>query len=507
MMTNDLGDRQRGDLGGRLYPPLQPAAITIGVSGAVARSRSGQHLLWMITNLLARQADEVTQLTVELSRDITVLPGISPLLCTEGGLVDALNSAAQRINPNVTVHHAFTPTLRLQIGTPEGHEDACMPTLYVSATSWCGYVGSEAVPWGATLDDNPIGPYVAACLGAAEAFKIIRGVQEDYGSLPSGVWYDAYHLTTSPLGNPGPALLEHIQGQPAVLAGVGAVGTALLHTLYAIPGIHADLVAVDYDPDGVDGTNLNRYTLFDRADLGHPKATRAALRLAGSGVKVTPRDQTWQAWTAKHPDEERELVLSCVDNNDARHAIQSTMPGVILSSSTSELSVQVIAFERRPGEACLRCRNAVKAMSSDDAVITRLRSHDATQRARLAEQQGVNPIDLERYLNDPQANCGLISGATLQRFASDAEPARAWSVGFVSAMAGILLAAEYLRRSMGQPSPRLSSERNMARFQFWHPGAAVNSVNHWPPAAGCLCATPVYLKAVLAHPVSIEPLA
>ncbi|GHF61848.1 hypothetical protein HNQ07_004216 [Deinococcus metalli] len=263
MTTNDLGNRQRGDLDGRLHPALQPAAVTVAVNEAVARSRPGQHLLWMLTNLLARQVDEVVQVTVDLDPDVEVLPGISPLVPDAGSFADALATAARRINPHLDMHRATPPTVRLQVGAERADVDADMHTLYVSAASWSGYVGAVEAPWNATRDDNPIGPYIAACLAAAEVFKLVRGVQEEYGTLPAGTWYDAYQLTTSAQGDHGPPLPEQLQGVPAVLAGVGAVGSALLHTLYAVPGLHADLIAVDNDPDGIDITNLNRYTLFD----------------------------------------------------------------------------------------------------------------------------------------------------------------------------------------------------------------------------------------------------
>lgn len=499
MTTNDLGNRQRGDLNGRLNPALQPAAVTIAVDGIVAQSRAGQHLLWMLTNLLARQMDEVIQLTVDVGPDAEVLPGISPLLPAVDSLANALAAAAQRINPHLDVHRATPPTVRLQIGGERADVDADIHTLYVSAASWSGYIGTVEAPWRATQDDNPIGPYIAACLAAAEVFKLVRGVQEEYGTLPAGTWYDAYHLTISAQGDHGPPLPQQLQGLPAVLAGVGAVGTALLHTLYAVSGLQTELIAVDNDPDGVDITNLNRYTLFNQDDLDQQKASQATQRLAGSGVTLTPRDMSWDAWAAAHSDDERDLVLSCVDNNEARHAIQRTMPGVILSASTSGMRAQVVAFERRPGEACLRCRNPVEARVSDEVVISRLRAQDAATRARLAENQGIHPDDLERYLDDPQKNCGLISGETLQRFGNGSGE-HAWSVGFVSAMAGVMLAAEYLRRSLSIPANRLSRTSNLARFQFWFPDSPLNTTCHWPQAADCVCTRPSYRAAIAAHP-------
>lgn len=500
MTASELGNRQRGDLGGRLHPPMQPIPLTITAGDEVARSRSGQHLLWMLTNLLARQVDEVSQITFEISTDITVLDRISPLVAAGGSLSTALKTGAVKINPLLGAPQISDPKLRIQIGAPALPSGKPLHTLYVSATSWQGYIGTEQTPWVGAMDGNPVGSYVAACLAAAEIFKLVRGVQPEYGTSPGGMWYDAWHMRRGDQGDAGPSLPAVIQGLSTVVAGVGAVGNALLHTLYAVPGLRADIIAVDHDPEGIEITNLNRYTLFGQEDLGRPKATQAALKLAGAGLEVTPRDLLWQQWMAEQPEEARELVLSCVDNNVARHAIQSSMPGVILSASTLDLRAQVIGFERVPGAACLRCRNPPEARSSDEMVIQTLRACDRATRASLAAEQGVNSDGLEQYLEDPQVHCGLISGETLQRFSQPGAAEDSWSVGFVSAMAGVMLATEYLKRTLQPEAPGLSGQINMARFQFWHPESSVNAVCHWPAAADCTCTSPQYLAAVTAHP-------
>lgn len=498
MTTNDLGRRQRGDLDGRLQPAHRPEHIVIAAGDEVAASRAGQHLLWMLTNLLARQVDEVASIAFEFNGEPMVLDGISPLVPTGLELRPALHRGAVGINSALAANGS-SPSLRIQVGLGPTAPAQLLPTLYTSASSWRGHIGTEAAPW-ACADGNPVGPYAAACLAAAEVFKIARKVHPEFGSTPRRLWYDAWHMTVGDQMADGPALPAGAVGLPAVLAGVGAVGNAFLQTLYAVPGLRADIIAVDHDPEGIDVTNLNRYTLFCLDDLDQPKASRAALKLKGSGLTIIPRDLLWQQWRAGYPDELRDLVVSCVDNNAARHAIQDSLPGLILSASTVDLRAQVIAFERVPAAACLRCRNPVEeAPGSDETVVQALRAATPELRAALATERGVRPIDLEQFLDDPQAQCGLISGETLRRFGPVAGAAH-WSVGFVSAMAGVLQAAEYLKRSLEPGRPALSGSANMARVQFWHPAASVNTVCHWPAAPECLCQAPAHQAAVKAHP-------
>ena len=76
----------------------------------------------------------------------------------------------------------------------------------------------------------------------------------------------------------------------AALAGVGAVGCALIHTLWACPGIQGKVILADNDPEGVDETNLNRYALFGLESVGHPKAKEAARIARDSPILWEPFD-------------------------------------------------------------------------------------------------------------------------------------------------------------------------------------------------------------------------
>lgn len=76
-----------------------------------------------------------------------------------------------------------------------------------------------------------------------------------------------------------------------VLAGVGAVGTALLLTLWAYRPTSGTIRAADSDLKGVDDTNLNRCVPFYWADLGRSKAGVATERLSGHhGLVIKPTE-------------------------------------------------------------------------------------------------------------------------------------------------------------------------------------------------------------------------
>ena len=105
------------------------------------------------------------------------------------------------------------------------------------------------------------------------------------------------------------------------MAGVGAVGTALLLTLWACGVAVPDAIAVD--GDAVSLSNLNRYVLFGLREQRLPKASAASALLRRGGpspFRMRAVDTWWAEYmrgtaSAAAPW----LLISGVDTNRARH--------------------------------------------------------------------------------------------------------------------------------------------------------------------------------------------
>ncbi len=494
-MKSDISDRHRGDLGGRLTSSRAPARVTVSMSREAALSPTAQHLAWMLLNLLARQTDEVREIALDIPRGVSCIPRLSPLVPSSGDLVAALGAGIARINPAVLRPQQARSTVSVRIGPGElGEADFRVTT---TAGGWSGYVGQLTTD---VLGDdgNPVGSYVAAALCAGEVFKFVRGMRPEAGSFAESLWVDAYNLRVSEHYVSTPGLPRELHLQQSALAGVGAVANGFLHTLYPVEGLSGEITAIDGDVEGITDTNLNRYTLFglSHAAALHLKASTAAAMFAGSGIKVRPYDGSWQDWRAEQPDVPLGLVISAVDKNTARHAIQDALPRLIFGASTKDMRAQVNLYDAIGGGTCLRCRNRAEEVVADDVIISNLRVMSPEERAAESARASVDSYDLEMFLADTRANCGKINGATLQKFVGES-PEREWSVGFVSVMAGVLLAAEYLKLSSHELTASLDARRNTFRFQFWRPGnIKSNKVITTPPEEGCLCQSSLFRRAV-----------
>ena len=495
-MRNELSNRHRGDLRGRLVGGRAPARVVVRVGRRAAATPAGQHLAWMLLNLLARQDDEIQEIELEVPEGVEPVGRLSPLVPVGSDLKESLARGIEEVNPGKLVPKGDAKTRVFVLVGPGELEEADF-SVAVSAVGWSGYVGR--VPAEAIGDDaNPIGPYVAACLCAGEVFKHIRAVRPDAGGFAEGMWLDAYELRVTKEPAPGPRLPSELSPTEAALVGVGAVGSAFLHALYPLEGLRADLTLIDNDPDGIDSTNLNRYAIFGRShsEGRHPKASTAAKLMEGSGVSARPVDDSWQAWRAEDPGRPLDLVISAVDRNRARHAIQDALPRLILGAATNDMRAQVNLYDVLGGGPCLRCRNRPEEDVPDEEIIDRLRGLGPEEREAEAWRVGVDPTNLDTFLEDPRRNCGLVGGATLQKFSGGSDEVE-WAVGFVSVIAGVLLAAEYLKLGLGTGPAALDASRNTFRFQFWRlEKASANKVVSTPPESGCFCGKRTFRRAL-----------
>jgi molybdopterin/thiamine biosynthesis adenylyltransferase len=491
---SDIARRHRGDLGGRLADTRMPARVVVGLDQEAAQTATGQHLLWMLVNLLARQSVEIHQLELRLPHGVRAIPHLSPLVPQDVELREALNRGLDAIHPGMIdpkEHSAAEVFIRVGPGSLEPSDLA----LATTAVGWSGYVGQQVVDELGD-DGNPIGAYVAACLCAGEVFKFVRAANADAAEAARNLWLDSFNLRIIDRLNTGPNLPWELPLKDAVLAGVGAVGNAFLHTLYPLNGVNANLLMLDGDPHGIESSNLNRYMLFGRNHMGSPKASSAAAMFNRSTLRISGVDEFWGPWRDMHPSYPLGLVLSAVDKNTARHEIQDALPELILGASTNEMRAQLNLYNVDKGGPCLRCRNPAETETPDEAIIARLKNMTLAEREAEALRYRVPPDRLEMFLTDPVKHCGLITGAALRLFAGDTDEVGEWSVGFVSALAGTLLAAEYIKQSLW-PVAALDARTNLFRFQFWRPeNRRVNARATTPPDATCLCQSSLFKRAL-----------
>jgi hypothetical protein len=366
-------------------------------------------------------------------------------------------------------------------------------TVYVSLTAGQLRMGTEGPV--RELDDtlHPALLLMASCYVAAYALRI--SVLKNVTALP---FHDPLVITLKSL--PGYSELSMLSPivipDSTFLAGAGAIGNSFLWALHAFDVRGTLMIS---DPDVITPGNLNRCVLFHENDIGESKAATLAsearkilpdLELTSEPVELNKvAERSNRRWL-------RQLIVA-VDSRRARRRLQTEIPGEVYDASTTGVQEIVLHFNKQPeSRACLAC-------------IYREDADERVHEKHVASALGVEPEDVQagwiqlkaakaiasKYINLQSENLVGIAYDTLfkqlcgqQALITDADEQVLAPFAFVSALAGVYLAIEYVLRNQ---SP--SSER----FNYWRvsPWAEPNprAMSFRPRDPECVvCNDPVY---------------
>ncbi|MFC0541942.1 ThiF family adenylyltransferase [Kutzneria chonburiensis] len=439
------------------------------VAPATARLAAAQHTAWMLVDLLARTDGIVSAVHVVCPLDVPLAGRVVPLAPRTVPLADALIIGGNAIGaaPVDLVAVPADGVTVLVVGAEE--HPGCR---YVLGHGWWGGVADQPMTFPERVSDLPVGSYVAAALAVGEVY--LRARLPEHVAAATGIrGWDCWQqcLADHPSAD-APANVADLDLSGVALAGVGAVGSTWIHTLWATPGLAGDIVVADADEKGVDITNLNRCPLFGRDSVGMGKADEAA-RIAGDSSIA------WQACDGRleaclQVRTRPRVLVSAVDRNRAREALQNLYVATILSGSTRDLRAEVLRAGPPGVGACLRCYNPPEALVGDDELRTRLRDAGPEAIARHALDVGVAERDVVQWLGRGQ--CDEVGNRLIQSLRRTAEsnvPTQ-FAVGFTSVMAGVLLAAETIKTELGRDLTTDGASVNNATFQFRKPTSSAN---------------------------------
>ncbi|HXE51589.1 MAG TPA: ThiF family adenylyltransferase [Tepidisphaeraceae bacterium] len=493
--AHKLGDRHLRPIDGLARPSGQ-RRVRITAGDAAARSVAGQHTLWMLANLLARQFGVIAEIELALPR--VPLHARVALFGGRGSLPDSLAEVIRMV-AGTAVRVTDVPAqadVEVVVGRPWGEQLPSTHRIAVAGSGWRVFAGGpDAVPEVNLDDANTLAPYFAACIIGGEVFKRLCGLQPGKGrfidALTLSLW--DFHPHTDWYQAPDGPPIDTVALPPFYLVGAGAVGQAAAAALAAWDALRGHVTIIDLE--GIDETNLNRYPLATLADVGAMKTELLTKYLADRGFTVHRSDNGWPGYaldplarSKQRPDLQTEeaayryrLVLSCVDKNVPRHAIQSYSPEYLIGASTNGLGLAVAAYDMRSDFECLKCHNPPEPKGpAVEEIAEQLRRLPKDERRRRAEACGADWKAVEQYITDPR--CGKLGEAEMEKFTAGSPD---WSVGFVSTASGTLLAAQLVKFALLGRQAFPESEGNTLRFNFLNPGLRW-SKHRRNPACDCI---------------------
>lgn len=476
-----IGDRHSGTAGGALNLGGKPVSIEIRL-GRDAFRAAVQHSAWMLLNILCRLEGVVHTVRISCPPKIRMTRRLSPLIQRGGGLMQGLLSGAGAIGPSeegfAVVEPAGQHASDLIIGV--GFQFNPDAAFCVAGNGLCGGIFSREIAAPKTFSELTIGPYISACLAAGEIFRLVRLNSYsperqlflnalDYSHGVNPVWSD---------------LELRNELQSVLLVGVGAVGSTLLHALYPLP-LRGTVMAADNDLKGIDKANLGRYSLFGWRSLGKAKASEATELLRGARFQLLPHDASFEYFFSKQ--NKPQIVLSAVDKNTARHALQEQYSPLILSASTYNLRAEALRCGPPSLGACLACFNPLETEKHTEEEIRTLLQERPEMVTLLCEKLRLNTTDIAAWIRERK--CSQTGDRLVEEFRTDDGSVAAFAVGFVSVLAGTMLAAELLKTTSHYTVP-LNATSNRAVFQFQNPASNTNRAQFYSRDENCVACSP-----------------
>lgn len=435
---------------------LEAEAIGVVIDENVEPSAEGQAAVDLTIRLLARLYPTM------------VLCGIGK---ARPAYVDDLRSLAQSINPKIDLIDSLSSATKLLVfgkSTTSANRKAKQHTWYVGSNNWIARVSMSA-PVGSGASGNPFGAGVAACVAAANVFRAVFGQDLGDAAFDSELSTSVWDLRPAGSNTVNPEI-GVIQLSDVHLIGVGAIGNGAVWALSRLD-CRGSLHIVD--PETVTDSNLQRYVMLSAADRGKEKARLARKWLKSrAGFKITYHVANWAKHVAQVQDYRVDTVLSAVDSAKARIEIQASLPRRIFNAWTQRGEAGVSRHHFLGRMACLACLYTPtgQAVSEDVLVVRalrlpeddptvrdvrrRLQRNEPTDRAfleRIAQASGVVVEKLLSFENRPLRELyieGVCGGRVMEFHQAAIEAKAEVPMGFQSALAGILLAAELVR---GQP--------------------------------------------------------
>ena len=225
------------------------------------------------------------------------------------------------------------------------------------------------MPW-ASENYNPIGAYVASCIGVAELFKILFAQLKQklpYRYIGSLVFsaFD-YGFMFSPLINP--FLPKIVSLEEIHFVSMGAINSGVLYALCAVPGIKGNIVIIE--PEKLDFSNLNRYAFSLAKDAAEqiPKI-ESAERFIGARLKVNKTFKESYKTVAKDIGS-MDFAVVGVDNVEGRWDVQGDNPRNLICGGTVMDQIRLSTHKAGKQGACLKCLDPEPLPIGEDPIPT-----------------------------------------------------------------------------------------------------------------------------------------
>lgn len=404
-----------------------------------------------------------------------------------------LHDLALSINPQLEI--AAEATIGIVVGANAPRFET---PIFAGADGWTARVGTSR-SYAVSDSENPFGAGVAACLAAANLFRLVLLPGTKSGDRQ--IAFSAFERDIAHPDRHAPRLIPVDLGEGTALVGLGAIGHAVAWALGRAP-VRGTLDLVD--PETIDLGNLQRYVLATDADVERRKTTVLADALSGR-LATSEHPSPFAAFVERNDYQVRTAVIA-LDSAHDRRGVQASLPRTVMNAWTQpgDLGVSIHA-PFGSGGACLECLylSDRPVPNEDEIVAEALGISDQLRVVRELLHSGRPvPADLlhlvgDRLSIDPSLTSAFVDrpiralyveglcGGGLIPLGGVGTPRAEVHVPLAhqSALAGVLLAAALVRS-------RMTGEEAMTQVTRIDVGTRLGTHLRQPVAArpsGCVC--------------------
>jgi hypothetical protein len=453
LLSRELGETAASDA----LTHFTTLGVGITASSPALQSDHGIRLLGLCVNLLSRFVGAV-QVRTDPDAPADIRRRVEVELVT---LAEADARTASRLEATAANATRCLVWVALGAARVPGTE----PAIRVSWDGWACYVSTDGTALPEPVNSRwPFGLLNGAAFAIAEVFKRCLTAVENEGvadrfsqrlvrpfgySALTKSWLDSSSIV--PISFADRELLS-LDGVTQVGAGAVGNGSALaLSWIERVSGIPRVV-----DPKVVTDFGLNRCPLYWPGHVGVNKAVALVTELA-----------EWQEWEPASRafdailDGASRVVITTVDNNAARHAVQEALPQLVIEGATNSSQVSVSSHNGVDGRPCLICLHPnaelggprvelpsveqtaqLLGLGMQEVAESRIGASSCITDAIVDQLRRTNPMAAQLFSEAAQQGrdvCGAL-GEFRRRLAITKAPQEP-SIGFASLFAGVNAAA------------------------------------------------------------------
>jgi hypothetical protein len=407
--------------------------------------------------------------------------------------VSSASAVARSINPKIAISQK-EPTHRVIVGNATWGDDA----IYVRSDGWVARVlATPALT--APGFGNPLAAAAAGALAVAELFR--RVFHEHVPPLPFEDVSVSLLDYTDTAGKDEALSRVHL-GEVA-LVGIGAVGNAAVWCLSRLHCIDGCISLIDSEK--IDESNLQRYVLASDTDENTVKVELAAAALANTGAKLRAINKTLEH--AANDGLAASVAVS-VDNVEGRRIVQALLPHLAINGWTSDRGLGASWHPFADAGPCLACgyHPRGQAMGQFEIIAAAFGMNKDRVGQLWVTNAGLEKSDLEQVaaaLHVKRSSLmtwrgrriqDLYSGVRCGAVALDLSGVgriEAVPLAHQSALAGILMAAELIKRTDASLQRRSQTEPYVVWDDVLHPAPKIWTQRR-DRRRGCICGDAIY---------------